>query len=188
MSRTLTGLTGEKEEMGDDGTSDPRKEDIGMKRGTLWLSLIVAVVLVVPAVVLAGPPHEGHGGMSSAGTGTMGPASAPGTFTHQVVDQGVQAEFQIMSMASMNMKDAGGGTHHIMVKFVRQGTKEQIRDAVARVRVVSPSGKEEVETLKGDGGMYAASFTFAEKGAYGVVCVFKVGDQQHLVKFSYPHS
>jgi hypothetical protein len=125
--------------------------------------------------------------MSSAGGGTMGPASASGTFTHQVVDQGVRAEFQIMSMASMNMKDAAGATHHIMAKFLREGGNEQIRGAIARIRVVSPSGKEQVETLKEDGGTYAAGFAFGEKGTYGVTCVFKVGDEQHLVKFSYPH-
>ncbi|HYA02799.1 MAG TPA: hypothetical protein VEI04_06770 [Syntrophobacteria bacterium] len=159
-----------------------------MKKGTLWLSLVVAMIWGLPDFSMSQSPHQGHGDMSSTGAGTMGPASAAGMFTHQVVDQGVRAEFQIMSMASMNMKDAAGATHHVMVKFVREGTNEQIRDAIARVRVVSPSGKEQVETLKGDGGIYAASFTLADKGTYGVVCVFKVGDQQHLVKFSYPNS
>jgi hypothetical protein len=146
------------------------------------------MVWTLSAPSSAGAQHQGHGDMSSTGAGTMGPASTSGTFTHQVVDQGVQAEFQIMSMASMKMKDAGGATHHIMAKFLREGGNEQIRGAIARIRAVSPSGKEQVETLKEDGGIYAGGFTFAEKGTYGVTCVFKVGDQQHLVKFSYPHS
>jgi hypothetical protein len=159
-----------------------------MKRLILSLLVVLAAIWGSPELSLSQPPHQGHGGMSSAGPGAMGPGSTSGTFTHQVVDQGVRADFQIMSMASMTMKDAGGATHHIMAKFLREGGNEQIRGAVARIRAVSPSGKEQVESLKEDGGIYAAGFTFAEKGTYSVTCVFKVGDQQHLVKFSYPHS
>jgi hypothetical protein len=146
--------------------------------GTVW-------ALVVPS--LAGAQHQGHD-MSSHGAGDMGPAQSSGTYTHQVLDQGVRAEFQIMSMASMNMKDPGGATHHIMVNFVREGKNEQIRNAIARIRVVSPSGKEQVETLKDYSGMYAANFSFPEKGKYEVTCVIKADDKQHVIKFWYPHN
>ena len=57
---------------------------------------------------------------------------------------------------------------------------------MGRVRVVSPSGKDQVETLKDFSGMYAANFSFPEKGKYEVTCVFKAGDKQHVIKFSYP--
>jgi hypothetical protein len=116
----------------------------------------------------------------------MGHGSAQGTFTHQVVDQGVRAEFQIMSLASMNMKDAGGATHHIMVKFVPEGKNVPIRNVMGKIRVVSPSGKEQVEPLKDYSGMYAANFSFPEKGKYEVTCVIKADDKQHVIKFSYP--
>jgi len=139
--------------------------------------------LVVPS--FTGAQHQGHD-MSSHGSGGMGQTQSSGTFTDQVVDQGVRAEFQIMSMASMNMKDANGATHHIMVKFVREGTNEQIRNVIGRIRVVSPSGKDQVETLKDYSGMYAANFSFPEKGKYEVTCVFKADDKQHVIKFSYP--
>ena len=157
-----------------------------MNRWKFCLLLLGGMIwaLVVPS--LAGAQHQGHGDMSTHGSGGMGQTQSSGTYTHQVVDQGVRADFQVMSMASMNMKDAGGATHHIMVKFVREGTNEQIRNVMGRVRVLSPSGKEQVATLKDYSGMYAANFSFPEKGKYEVTCVFKADEQQHLVKFSYP--
>ena len=119
-----------------------------MKGWTLRLLILGGMVWALSAPSLAGAQHQGHGDMSTHGSGGMGQTQSSGTFAHQVADQGVRAEFQIMSMASMNMKDAGGATHHIMVKFVREGTNEQIRNVMGRVRVVSPSGKEQVATLK----------------------------------------
>ena len=157
-----------------------------MNRWKFCLLLLGGMIwaLVVPS--LAGAQHQGHGDMSTHGSGGMGQTQSSGTYTHQVVDQGVRAEFQVMSMASMNMKDANGATHHIMVKFVREGTNEQIRNVIGRIRVVSPSGKDQVETLKDYSGMYAANFSFPEKGKYEVTCVFKADDKQHVIKFSYP--
>ena len=157
-----------------------------MKGWTLRLLILGGMLWALSAPSLAGAQHQGHGDMSTHGSGGMGQTQSSGTYTHQVVDQGVRAEFQVMSMASMNMKDAGGATHHIMVKFVREGTNEQIRNVMGRVRVLSPSGKEQVATLKDYSGMYAANFSFTEKGKYEVTCVFKADEQQHLVKFSYP--
>ena len=158
-----------------------------MKGWTLRLLILGGMVWALSAPSLAGAQHQGHGDMSTPGSGGMGQTQSSGAFTHQVVDQGVRAEFQIMSMASMDMKDPGGATHHIMVKFVREGTNGQIRNVMGRVRVVSPSGKDQVETLKDYSGMYAATFSFSEKGKYEVTCVFKADDQQHVIKFSYPH-
>ena len=59
---------------------------------------------------------------------------------------------------------------------------------MGKIKVISPSGKEQTETLKDYSGVYAANFTFPEKGNYGVICLFKVGDQQHLIKFWYRRS
>jgi len=158
-----------------------------MKRWQIRLLLLGGMGWALSAPSLAGAQHQGHGDMPTHGSGGMGQTQSSGTFTHQVVDQGVRAEFQIMSMASMNMKDAGGATHHIMVTFVHEGKNEQIRNVMGKIRVVSPSGKEQVETLKDYSGMYAANFSFPEKGKYEVTCVIKADDKQHVIKFSYPH-
>jgi len=157
-----------------------------MNTWKMRLLLLGGVVWALAVPSLTGAQHQGHD-MSSHGAGGMGPAQSSGMYTHQVVDQGVRVEFEIMSLASMNMKDADGATHHIMVKFVREGNNEQIRNIMGKIRVVSPSGKEQVETLKDYSGMYAANFSFPEKGKYEITCVIKADDKQHVIKFSYPH-
>jgi hypothetical protein len=160
------------------------EEESSMKSAVVGFTLVVMLALGSSALAASG--HEGPGEMS--GSGAMGQGMAAGTFTHQAVDQGVRAEFEIMSLASMKMKDTGGATHHVMVKFIREDKNEPLRNVMGKIKVISPSGKEQTETLKDYGGMYAANFSFPEKGNYGVICLFKAGDQQHLIKFWYPHT
>jgi hypothetical protein len=165
-----------------------RGEDAEMKGWTLRLLVLGGLMLALSPPSLAGAQHQGHGDMSSHGAGGVGQTQPSGTFTHQVVDQGVRAEFQVMSLATMKMKDTGGATHHIMVKFVREGRNEPIRNVMGKIRVVSPSGKEQVETLKDYSGMYAANFNFPEKGKYEITCVVRAEEKQHVIKFAYPHT
>ena len=63
----------------------------------------------------------------------------------------------------------------------------QIEDLVGKVKVIAPSGKDQVEALKNYSGTFAANFTFDEKGKWGVICLFKVEGKTHTVKFWYPH-
>jgi DNA-binding transcriptional regulator of glucitol operon len=161
-------------------------EKEGPEMKNALIAVVAAVTLSLGSWALAASPHQGHGEM--AGSGAMGQGMAEGTFTHQAVDQGVRAEFQIMSLASMKMKDTGAATHHVMVKFLQADKNEPLRNVMGKIKVVSPSGKEQTETLKDYSGVYAANFSFPEKGNYGVICLFKAGDQQHLIKFWYPHT
>ena len=110
-----------------------------------------------------------------------------GDFKHHMSMEGVKAEFQIMSLASMNMKDADGATHHIMVKFMKADSGEQIKEAVGRIKLISPSKKETVVDLKDDSGTYAATVNFEEAGKYGVICLAKVDGKKPLYKFWYSH-
>ncbi len=136
---------------------------------------------------LAGSEHQGHGDMSKSHSATMEHSAKGDMFSHQDTVEGVRAEFQVMSLASMNMKDPEGNTHHIMVKFFNDSMNHQIKDVVGKIKVISPSGKEQVGSLIDYSGIYAANVTFGEKGKYGVICLFKVDGQKHLVKFWYPH-
>jgi hypothetical protein len=113
-------------------------------------------------------------------------AQTGGTFTHQEIVEGVQAEFQVMTLASMNMNDPQGNTHHIMVKFADVSSQKKIGNAIGKIKVISPTGKEQVESLQNYSGILAANFTFDEKGKYGVICLFKVDGKKRLVKFWYP--
>jgi len=161
-----------------------------MKEAKKWVVLLAVVSALswnLMGLSLAGSSHQGHGDMSESHSGTMDHGAKGDTFSHQDVVEGVRAEFQVMSLASMNMKDPDGNTHHIMVKFFNDGMNHQIKDVVGKIKVISPSGKEQVVSLKDYSGIYAANFAFGEKGKYGVICLFKVDGQNRLVKFWYPH-
>ena len=184
-----------------------------MKRWIALLTLMVAMNWVFVGWVLAQSSHMGqgdmpgshsekmehgdmtgahseemeHGDMASSHSEKMEHGMTGDTFTHEQVDQGVRAEFQVMSLASMNMKDPEGNTHHIMVKFFNDGMNHQINNVVGKIKLINPSGKEQIGDLKDYNGIYAVNFTFEEKGKYGVICLFKVDGKKHLVKFWYPH-
>lgn len=148
--------------------------------------LVVAIVLIwIPAAAaMDDPSHKGHG---ISGPETMKHSDTAGTFKHQAVVDGIRGEFQVMSLASMNMKDQGGATHHIMVKLFHDAMNHQIQNAAGKIKVISPSGKEQIVSLKNYNGIFAANFTFLEKGKYGVICLLKVDKQKYMFKFWYPH-
>lgn len=179
-----------------------------MKKIIVFATLLLGVTLTAGDLPAAGMSHEGHGKnqkaasqmqheahqkmqgaekeMSHEGHGDMQKAPA-GTFEHQMVVKNVRAEFQVMSLASMNMKDPGGATHHIMVKFFDSKMNHQVMDAAGRVKVVGVDKKEQVSDLKNYNGIFAGNFTFGEKGKYGVICLVKVKGEKHVFKFWYPH-
>jgi hypothetical protein len=165
------------------------------------LSIITLMVFAAARPVLAGKAHhpDDHStGSHAAGSGhgmTEGMKSETGmagmkdmhTFKHQALVDGIQAEFQVMSLASMNMKDPQGSTHHIMVKLVNEGSDQPITDAIGKIKVIAPDKKEQTGVLKRYGDFLAANFTFDSPGKYGVICLFKENGQKHVVKFWYPH-
>ncbi len=158
---------------------------------------IFSLVWVGTSMAMKGGGHGdgGHKGDDAAAvdhsSGSMedmdhGSTSMDGTFKHTEMAGDVHAEFQVMELADMNMKDPEGNTHHVMVTFTRDGRK--LDDVVGKVKLVSPSGKEQLAGLKDFGsGIYAANFTIDEPGKWGVVSLFKDGEGQQSVKFWYPH-
>ena len=158
-----------------------------MKLRRFLTVLALSFALSSGSFALADTEHQRHGDMSGSKSGSLEHGQRGGTFTYQETVEGVQAEFQVMTLASMNMKDPQGKTHHIMVKFADLSSHKQIANAIGKIKVISPSGKEEVESLQNYGGILAANYTFDEKGKYGVICLFKVDGKKLLVKFWYPH-
>lgn len=115
-----------------------------------------------------------------------GTSQEGGTFKHALMVDGIHAEFQIMDLASMKMTDPDGHTHHVMVSFMKDG--EKITNAVGKVKLISPAGKEQIGDLKDFGsGVFAANFTIDEQGKWGVICLFKDLDGKHTAKFWYEH-
>jgi hypothetical protein len=164
-----------------------------MKKVIILATILLGATLIATNRPAADMSHEGKGkmqksaeDMSQQGHDKM-QKSAPGTFEHQMVDKNVRAEFKIMSLESMNMKDSNGATHHIMVKLFDDKMNHPINDAVGKVKVVGVDKKEQVSGLKNYSGIIAGNFTFKEKGKYGVICLVKVKDKKHLFKFWYPH-
>lgn len=138
-------------------------------------------LLIVLAFASAAWSAGGHD-MQSMDHGSMA-----GTFKHEATVDAIRAEFQVMSLESMNMKDPDGATHHIMVKFFDADTGVPIKKAVGKIKVIAPSKKESVVSLKDYSGIYAANFTFDEPGDYGVICLAKVEGKKPLYKFWYTH-
>jgi hypothetical protein len=110
-----------------------------------------------------------------------------GNYKHEMMADGVHAEFQVMSLESMNMSDDQGNTHHIMVKMFTDAKQTQVKEAIGRIKVVGPDGEEQIGTLKNYNGILAANFTFPKPGKYGVICLAKVDGDKKLFKFWYPH-
>ena len=107
-------------------------------------------------------------------------------FKHMEMVDGIHAEFQIMDLAAMNMSDPDGKTHHVMATFLKNN--EKITKAVGKVKLISPSGKEQLETFKDYGnGIFAANFNLDEPGKWGVICLFKDDSGKHTVRFWYSH-
>lgn len=146
-----------------------------MKKIFAWLILILVCGLMLSGVAFASHAHKGH------------QEKPVGVFEHKVIDNGIRAEFQIMSLASMNMKDPKGATHHVMVNLFHDSTNHPIKDAVGKVKVIMPDKKEQINTLKNYNGIFSANFTFSENGKYGVICLVKVDGEKHIFKFWYPH-
>ena len=148
----------------------------------ITLLTIVAVLLTgVPAVVAM----QGHGEKKESSHDKGGMADMG--YKHDAVVDGVRSEFQIMSLASMKMKDDQGKTHHIMVKLFDHKTDAEIKEAVGKIKIISPDGSEQIGPLKNYSGIFAANFNFPAKGKYGVICLLKVKDQKKVFKFWYPH-
>ncbi len=131
--------------------------------------------------------HKDHDNSKTSDQGKMQRNKPPGTYERQVVVGGVRAEFQIMSLASMNMKDPNGATHHVMLKLFHDSANHPIKDAVGKVKVIEPSGNEQINSLKNYNGIFAANFTFSENGKYGVICLVKVDGEKHIFKFWFHH-
>ena len=157
---------------------------------TIMTLAAMVLILGINPPAIAGQGHSGsHGDKTEAameGHDMGGDHGASGSFKHEAEVDGIKTQFEIMSLASMNMKDENGATHHVMLKLF-DGEGNPIKDAKGRVKLIAPSGKEQTSALKNYSGVFAANFTFEEQGKYGVICLFKENDTKHVVKFWYPH-
>ena len=167
-----------------------------MKQLITFTIMASLLALAMPAFAMQG--HSDSGGHDSQGHSSesgsmddMDHEAAAGmggeAFMHHEMVDGIEAQYQVMSLQSMGMSDPEGATHHVMVNFMHEGSDMKMGDIVGKVKLIAPSGKEQEAALKNYDGTYAANFTIDEPGKWGVITLFKEGDEKHLVKFWYPH-
>jgi len=158
-----------------------------MKKLYAMMIIFLTFICFVPSLTAADTSHQADDKSHAQPSGKMDHAAMTGKFEHQMVDEQVRAVFQIMSLASMNMKDPDGATHHVMVKLYDNSNNQPVKEAVGKVKVIGPDKKEQVNGLKNYNGIFAANFTFNKKDKYGVICLVKINGEKHLFKFWYPH-
>lgn len=158
-----------------------------MKKIIALCTTLLALSWGLSSLTAAETSHKSHEKMAMPAPTAMEHTSPTDTFKHEAVVKHIRAEFKIMSLSSMNMKDPNGATHHVMVNLFNDSTNHPIKDAVGKVKVVGPDEKEQTNTLKNYNGTFAANFTFSKNGKYGVICLVKVNGEKHLFKFWYPY-
>ena len=157
------------------------------------------IVVLISNGSMAMQDHSGHGsggGQETQASETMDHGAhghsmdhsgMGGTFKHTATEGGIEAEFQVMSLASMNMTSDEGDTHHIMLNLKDAESGAPIQEAIGKIKVIAPDKTEQVSPLKNYSGILAANFTFDQPGKYGVICLLKNDDTKQVFKFWYPH-
>jgi hypothetical protein len=163
-----------------------------MKTRTLLIAAVIFALIGVPAMAMQGHDMQSdkamdHSGHDMQSDKKMDHTGMGGTFKHTAMEGGIDAEFQVMSLASMNMTSDKGETHHIMVNLKETDGGASIKNAVGKIKVIAPDKTEQESPLKNYSGILAANFTFKDPGKYGVICLLKNQDQKQVFKFWYEH-
>ena len=159
-----------------------------MKKRTLLIAAVIFALVAVPAMAMQGHDMKSDDKMDHSAQGMqMDHTGMGGTFKHTATEGGIDAEFQVMSLASMNMTSDKGETHHIMVHLKEADGGAPIKNAVGKIKVIAPDKTEQESPLKNYSGILAANFTFKEPGKYGVICLLKENDEKQVFKFWYHH-
>ena len=159
-----------------------------MKKRTLLIAAVIFALVAVPAMAMQGHDMKSDDKMDHSAQGMqMDHTGMGGTFKHTATEGGIDAEFQVMSLASMNMTSDKGETHHIMVNLKETDGGAPIKNAVGKIKVIAPDKTEQESPLKNYNGILAANFTFKEPGKYGVICLLKNQDEKQVFKFWYNH-
>ena len=159
-----------------------------MKKQLFLISLSMIIFAAVP--VMGMQDHGSHGsggGHNMQSDKKMDHGGMGGTFKHTATEGGIEAAFQVMSLASMNMTSDEGDTHHIMVNLKEAASGAPIKNAIGKIKVIAPDKTEQISPLKNYSGILAANFTFDKPGKYGVICLLKESDKKQVFKFWYHH-
>ena len=159
---------------------------------TLLMGLILATL---PAV--AQHPHGGHSSPAPGGEkekeSSLSEESSP---RRTFLLDGVKASFSMMAMAEhkkmlkemkMKVEVDPQATHHIAVTLTDTRSNQPVSNAVVKMKVISPRGKEQVKLLDAVPAMnqYGQDFDLTEKGRYQVLILFRNGGKKTAAGFYY---
>jgi hypothetical protein len=116
--------------------------------------------------------------------------------TKEVLVEGTQVTFQVMSndehlkmLKDMKMKEdiEPSTTHNITVTLKDEKSQKDLTGATVTMKVVDPTGKDQIKTMKYDDMMksYDAYFDLKEMGKYQVMVLLKMGDQKKTAGIYY---
>jgi hypothetical protein len=109
---------------------------------------------------------------------------------------GIKAAFSIMPMADhkkmlqemkMKVEVDSQATHNIAVTLTDTRSNQTISDAVVKMKVIDPKGKDQVKLLDFTQAMnqYAGDFTLPGKGKYQILILFKYVGKKYPGGFYY---
>lgn len=142
------------------------------------------ITLLIMILMLSGPgpvPAQHNHGTPSHDMGGMA--------TQDVLVDDIVVSFSVMAnpehlkmLQDMKMKEdiEPGTTHNITVVLMDQATRQPITYASVSMRVVDPSGKDQIKALKFESSMnsYNAYFNMPEKGRYQVLVLARYDGQK----------
>lgn len=162
---------------------------------------LIAMLLALFWTIPAWAQHQHHGGMSMPAPGEGAKPEAkvgnePSPNRTFLLEGGIKAAFSIMTMADHKkmLKDMNmtadvdlQATHNIAVTLTDTRTNMPITDAVVKMKVIDPKGKDQTKLLDFMKGMnqFGGNFTLAEKGRYQVLILFKWADKKYPAGFYY---
>jgi hypothetical protein len=152
------------------------------------VSFVIAAALLFAIVICARAQHS-HSQGTAAGSDMK-------TDTRVVLVEDVQVSFAVMAnedhrkmLKDMQMKDdvEPGTTHNVTVVLKDQGSQQEITDATVSMKVIDPSGKDQIKSLKFDAIMksYDAYFSMPQKGKYQILIIFRYGEEKKTAGIYY---
>ncbi len=163
---------------------------------------VLMLVLSASFLLATAFPQHQHGGMS--GMPGMGEEAKPATTLGDeassnrtfLLQGGVKAAFSIMAMTEhkkmlqdmkMKVEIDPQATHNIAVTLSNTQTNLPLTNAVVKMKVIDPKGKDQVKLLDFIAGMnqYAGDFTLSGKGRYQILILFKAGGKKEAAGFYY---
>jgi len=162
------------------------------------ISALLLAILLLPHLAIAQHQHGGMPGMPGMeGEKKMEPSVGKEASPNRAfLLEGVKASFSIMPMAEhkkmlkdmkMKVEVDPQATHNIAVTLTDTRSNLPINEAVVKMKVIDPKGKEQIKLLDFTLAMnqYAGDFTLSAKGRYQILILFKAGGKKQAAGFYY---